>query len=264
MSATTVVVNDVKIAVDSVGDGDVIALVHGWSGSRAAWDPIVDDLARSHTVVTFDHRGHGGSQHVSGDGAYAIDRLVEDFEALIRALDIGPFHLVGHSLGGLVAMRYAIDRPEQVRSLVLVDTGARPAADSAALMEPLIELVQTEGLDGYYERALPFVSAGPAGERLATLMRRGLETLDPAAFVTLARELTQYPSVLEQLQKLRMITTVIVGENDIGLRPASDELVAAIDGAVLEVIPEAAHSPQVENPAEWLAAVKRHLHRAGS
>ena len=252
---------DVSIVVEEQGVGTPIVLVHGWSGSRASWDAVSGELARRLAVITYDHRGHGDSTHVEAENGYTIDLLLQDLEAVIAALDLAPFHLVGHSLGGLLAMRYALGHPGRLRSLVLVDTGARPAAGSEALMNPLADLVRAGGLDAYYELAAPFVGDGPDGDIARRRFRDDLDRLDPAAFVALALELTSYPSVLDELSQLQVATTVVVGELDGGLRPAAEDLAATIPGAVLEVIAAAGHTPQLEQPAAWLAVLERHLDR---
>jgi pimeloyl-ACP methyl ester carboxylesterase len=85
--------------------------------------------------------------------------------------------------------------------------------------------------------------------------------MDPVAFTTLGAELLSHRSVLDRLAGLAVPTTVLVGEHDTGLRGAADDLTATIPGAHLVVIPDAAHSPQVENRTAWLEAMHSHLTR---
>ena len=260
----TVRVNGVDLAVERHGTrtGAPLVMVHGWSGSRGGWATVLDGLTASHEVITYDHRGHGGSSKSGREEGYTIDQLVDDFLAVTDELGLQSFHLLGHSLGGLVSMRYALERPERVRSLLLVDTGATPSSGAQEWMDTLVEVVRTQGLDAYYDMVLPYVGApGPEGERARDMFRADLDSLDPAAFTSLALELTRYEPILDRLPELRIPTTVVVGENDAGLRPAADELVAAIGGAVLDVIGGAGHSPHVDDPQAWLAAVERHFRR---
>lgn len=85
--------------------------------------------------------------------------------------------------------------------------------------------------------------------------------MDPAAFAALGEELLSYPSELEAVAALDLPVTVIVGEDDVGLRSGADQLAAAIPGAHLEVIPGAGHSPQEDAPQLWLDALGRHFER---
>jgi 3-oxoadipate enol-lactonase len=92
-------------------------------------------------------------------------------------------------------------------------------------------------------------------------MRQSYERMDVVAFTTLGDELLTHESVLPQLAGLRVPTTVMVGEDDDGLRAASEALAATIPGAVLEVIADAGHSPQADQPTAWLRVVHDHLAR---
>jgi pimeloyl-ACP methyl ester carboxylesterase len=108
----------------------------------------------------------------------------------------------------------------------------------------------------------PFLGTGERADVLRERQRIKLEQMDPVAFTELGEELLTYPSVVDQLAELDIPTTVIVGENDTGLRAAADALAATIPGAHLVVVPKAAHSPQDENREAWLTAVEDHLTRA--
>ena len=100
-------------------------------------------------------------------------------------------------------------------------------------------------------------------ERILDRLVHKLSNMDVEAFAALGRALGEYPSMLERLgREVTVPVTVIVGANDVGLRPAAENLHHAIPKSELVVIPDAAHSPQDENPSAWLAAVRAHLARA--
>jgi pimeloyl-ACP methyl ester carboxylesterase len=113
-----------------------------------------------------------------------------------------------------------------------------------------------------YERAQPRVSP----DRVPLMLERArykLTSMDLDSYTAFAGCLTTFDPMLERLAaEIRCPTTVLIGENDAGLRAAAREMTDAIDGAVEVVIPDAAHSPQEENPEAWLAAVRTHLARA--
>jgi pimeloyl-ACP methyl ester carboxylesterase len=115
----------------------------------------------------------------------------------------------------------------------------------------------------------PMLAAMPIpAEQRAVLLDRmvhKLTNMDVEAFAALGLALRTYPSMLYRLgTEVAVPVTVLVGELDAGLRPAADALHAAIPGSELVVIPAAAHSPQDENPAAWLAAIRAHLAGADS
>lgn len=255
-------VNGVELAYHQCGDGEPFVLVHGWTGSSSGWRGVIEPLAESHRVITYDHRGHGDSTNTGDAATYTFAQLVADFADLVEELGLEPFHLLGHSMGGLVVMRYALTHPHRIRSLVLMNTGASPAAGSEGWVQPLIELVREGGTAAYYQAAKDYVGdAGPTGEDRRRDFKDDIDRVDPVAFMALGRELTAYESVLPRLAGLSMPTTVLVGENDVGLRPAAADLARTIPGAVLDVIPGAAHLPHHEQPQAWLASVDAHFAR---
>jgi pimeloyl-ACP methyl ester carboxylesterase len=254
-------VNDVELAYDVVGAGPPFVLVHGFTGSSLDWTDVVDALARQRTVVVFDHRGHGESTNTGDESTYTFSQLTDDLTALVDALELAPFDLLGHSMGGVVAMRYALAHPERVRSLVPMDTAARPTTRNPAFFRTGIELVRSKGMHALYEVVHPFLGNGERAEVLRGRVRIKFEQMDPAAFCAFGEELLTYESLLGDLPRIDIPTTVIVGEHDNGLREDAEELAATIPDAVLCVIPAAAHSPQDENREAWLEAVEAHLKR---
>ena len=116
-------VNGVQIAYVEIGRGEPVVLVHGALADYREWAPQIEALAKHHRVVTFSRRYHypnpPADEHA--DYSYAVNE--QDLVALVKALRLGPVHLVGHGYGGFVAMLVARDHPEIVRSLTLVEPG---------------------------------------------------------------------------------------------------------------------------------------------
>ncbi len=120
-----------------------------------------------------------------------------------------------------------------------------------------VDTARTEGMATLYERIEGFL---PEDQRAR--VRWANEHMDVAAFVELAQELSAYPSMLDQLATLALPTTVIVGEDDTGLAARRTTWSPRSPAAVFELIPDAAHSPQLENRVVWMRAVEAHLTRA--
>jgi pimeloyl-ACP methyl ester carboxylesterase len=145
--------------------------------------------------------------------------------------------------------------------MILMDTAAGAQTGAADLMRAGIELVRTNGTPAIFDVIQAFFGTGERADVLRARTRTKLEQMDPVAFTEFGEELLTYPSVLDRLATLEIPTMVIVGENDTGLRGAADSLAATVPGAVLVVVPDAAHSPHDENRAAWLSAVEDHLTR---
>lgn len=102
----TITDHEIPLAVrDSGGDGDPVLLLHGLGGTVDAWDPLELDGRRT---VAMDLRGHG----LSGDGPWDRERVLDDVEVVVRHLDLGNPAVVGHSLGGMLAVLWALRHPE--------------------------------------------------------------------------------------------------------------------------------------------------------
>ena len=182
-------------------------------------------------------------------------------------MDLAPFDLLGHSMGGIISLRYVLAHPDRVRSLVLMDTGAAPTARLADVIGPLAPIGREQGMDAVFEIIRGFWvqqseavgQAAPA--EMVERVRRKFSTMDPEAFAAFADALGEYPSMVERLGEITCPTTVLVGENDTGLRGSADVLAERIPGAELVVIADAGHSPQEDQPEAWIAAVRAHLAR---
>ncbi|MCH2164145.1 MAG: alpha/beta hydrolase [Marinovum sp.] len=111
----------VQVAYDVVGSGPPVLLLHGFPQCRAMWAPIVRVLAKHFTCITADLRGYGESRGPVGPQAMSFREMASDQMALMRHLGHETFHLVGHDRGGRTAHRLALDHPDAVRSLTVMD-----------------------------------------------------------------------------------------------------------------------------------------------
>lgn len=116
------------LVMDCVGAGDrTLLFIHGWTCRRAHWDRQLADLSRDHGVAALDLSGHGGSAH-AGRSDWTVEGLCGDVLAAIDVLDAGEVVLVGHSMGGAVALEAGARKPEQA-GVILVDTFVLPYGD---------------------------------------------------------------------------------------------------------------------------------------
>src|ERR1039457_6295837 len=121
MEATTVTLHGRQVTCAQAGSGPVLLLIHGMAGTLENWQEVIEPLARHHTVIAPDLPGHGSSAPGAGD--YSLGSLAAGLRDLLAALGHDRATLVGHSLGGGIAMQFAYQFPEMTERLVLVSSG---------------------------------------------------------------------------------------------------------------------------------------------
>lgn len=272
--ATQVVTDDgVGLAVEVTGSGPPLLLLHGFTGAKEDFADQVPDLARDHRVVCFDHRGHGQSDKPEPGDAYSLDRLARDTLAVADALGLDRFHLLGHSMGGMVARRVALAHPRRVDALVLMGTSPGcPRGVDPDLADAGAALALTEGM-GAVRRMLDELDplGTPADQRLRR-ERPGYEefglrkffAVPAVAYAALVRDIAHQPDGLEAVRGVACPTMVVVGEQDRAFLTDCRALAAALPDAELVVVPDAGHSPQFESPEAFLGALRGFLQRVGT
>ncbi len=110
-----------RVAYRKAGEGPLIVLIHGVTASSVVWELVGPRLARHHTVLAPDLLGHGQSAKPRGD--YSMGAFASGIRDLVLSLELGPATVVGHSLGGGVAMQFAYQFPERVGRLALISSG---------------------------------------------------------------------------------------------------------------------------------------------
>jgi pimeloyl-ACP methyl ester carboxylesterase len=238
----------------------VVLLVPGYTGTKEDFGPILDAIATAgFRAVALDLPGQYESPGPEDPDAYATAALGSVLCAVAAAL--GPdIHLLGHSFGGLVARAAVLQAPAQFRSLVLMDSG--PAAlggERAELISHLEPLLAEIGVDGVYELADSIYAARPdyvaPPPELADLLRERFLAGSPAMLQGMGRALRFELDRVDELAALELPTLVIYGACDDAWLPAVQDAMASRLGAAVAVIPDAAHSPAVENPAPTARAL---------
>jgi len=120
MQGKKIKVNGHNVHYYTAGQGEPLVVIHGGGGDARTWDKNISELAERYTVYAPDLPGYGGSQPL--DGEYFIPELSEFIGGFATSLGLDTFHLVGHSLGGGVALDYAIKSPHKIKKLVLVSS----------------------------------------------------------------------------------------------------------------------------------------------
>jgi 3-oxoadipate enol-lactonase len=246
------------------GSGPGLLMVHGFGGAKEDFADHVELLARDHTVVTFDHRGHGESDKPSSVDAYSLARLEADVLQVADAVGFEQFRLLGHSMGGMVARGVAIRNPERIEALVMMDTTPCPIPGfDPSLMELAADVALEKGKDEL-KALLELAPALDTPAYLRTLETRPgyqefndrkWDALSEVMWAAMARAMAHQPDDLAAMAQLECPVFVIVGEQDKPFVAVSHAMAETIPGASIAVIPDAGHSPQFENPPVWADAL---------
>ena len=265
MSSTTAA-DGTPIAYEVVGPADApaILMIQGLGADRRGWMLQQAFFARTHRVVTFDNRGVGASGKPAGP--YDLEVMAGDAVAVLDAAGIDRAHVMGASMGGVIAQILAVRHASRVRSLVLACTACHHHDWRRELLAEWARVARDKGMRAVTGRALRWL-VGPRWRRRlsfpAQLFGSTLMNVPPHAFASQVQAiLDMSDEVRWELASVAVPTLVIVGTQDI-LTPLGDseEIAERIPGAELHVIHGAAHAVMVEAPAAFNRAVSTFLRR---
>ena len=244
---------------ESQGEGTAVLLVHGLGYTRAGWGPLRPLLARRHRVLSYDNRGIGESE--IPPGPYTVSELADDALQVLDEAGVERAHVVGASLGGMVAQLLAAEQPDRVDRLVLV--GTTPGGDEAyplpertlALIAEAASLPPDVALRRFVENAL--APGSPLVDEVYAY--RQAHPPDPVGWAAQAAAGAAW-NADGHLQRITAPTLVVAGTEDAVVDPRNARLLAAaIANARLELIEGAGHLPFWERPEEFANLVERFL-----
>jgi 3-oxoadipate enol-lactonase len=236
---------------DTGGDGAPIVLVHALGLDRRMWRDVIGPLAARHRVIAYDLRGHGRA--AAAPTTTGLDMFAEDLRRLLDRIGVAKVHLVGLSLGGSIATRFAAAWAERLHSLTIVAATAwgNPAFEARAVA------AETDGMAAQIGPTLTrwFTPAALAEDGAAVRWAR--EKVRRAIVADWAASWRSLASIsIEQLlPSIRVPARIIAGEHDASTPPSLMRGFTAIPGATFEVIDGAPHMIALEKPAELAAAI---------
>jgi len=260
--------NGIDIHYRIAGAGpETVVLVNGVGDDLEGWAMQLDALlAAGLRVMTFDNRGVGRSS--CPPGPYSSREMAADTKALADAIGLRGFHLVGVSMGGVIAQEYALAYPDDLRSVVLANTYARPDAFTRAAFDAWGQVAESAGMRLMMRQQAPWVfspvfyEAHP--DRLAGIVAEMERSSQPAsAFAAQIAALLTHDSA-ERLASLQTPALVIAADDDIIIRLSlSHRLFEELPRGTWAIVP-GGHAAFVENPDPWNRAVIEFIdqHRA--
>ncbi|MFL5351493.1 alpha/beta fold hydrolase [Archangium sp.] len=252
--------NGARLHYELQGDGFPVVLLHGGLLDLRLWDGQAGPLARHFTLLRYDLRGFGRTE--APTGPYPPH---EDLRALLDRFSMDRVHVIGHSLGGRIAIDFALAFPERVSCLVLVApgiNGAPPSPGEYAWYASVMGSSREQGPQAVAEAWLgsDYLAAAMARPELAPLVRQwtldNLGGLKPGANQPQALE----PAAQGRLEELLMPTLVVVGDRD---NPAmlhnAETLARRVPAPTRVTLPGVGHLPNLERPEDFNRAVLDYL-----
>jgi len=256
-----VVVRGVRLHYEIEGDGQTVVLLHAVGLDLTGWEAQVEPLTRHFRVLRVDLRGHGHSD--VPPPPYTLEKFADDVHGLLDALRLAPAHVIGLSLGGMVAQTLALDYPKAVRSLVLADTNSTLPPEARPAMIERGEAAKREGMAAVVESTLGrWFTPGFMGSEVVARCRARLLSDDVQGWAASWRAISEL-NTEPRLKEIRVPTLVITGEADAAAPVARAQAMAGlIPGARLEILPGAPHMAPLERPDLFNATVIEFLQTA--
>lgn len=262
----TVQVGDVRIVHESWGGGPALVCCHAFGVDRTMWEQQIARFARTHRVITFDQRGSGESDHpfpVAGEAdPYTIDTFSEDLRGVLDDLGVRRARILGLSMGGATALRFATRWPERVEALVLASTMASRLPEGIIERAREVERVLARGglaeaFQYYFNGAL---FRGVAREpRFEAQVAAWAAIATPHGFLGTYRVTIDRPSMIKELDRIHAPTLILVGERDTRYLEDAEVMARLIPGARKVIMKGVGHAMSAEAPEAFADEVTRFL-----
>ncbi len=256
-SVQTIELNGRVLSYHDIGEGEAILFGHSFLWDRHMWQPQIEELSKSYRCIVPDLWAHGKSAITE---APSLKQMSDDFFALMQSLNIEQFHLVGLSVGGMWGTQLALDHPSSVLSLTVMGSSveAEPVEKQAHFLG-MLDMCQAADMvpPPLIEAVKPFFFSDHTINNNQALVEQGVvlwqsyKAEQMQAIVEIGKNIFTRPSLMSRLHEIKLPCLFMVGEQDRS-RPVyeSEAMASKIAGAKLEVIANAGHISNLENPEQ--------------
>lgn len=244
---------------DESGAGTPVLLLHGLGSSGRDWEFVVPGLAAHHRVVVPDVRGHGRSDKPAG--AYGVPLFARDIAAFCDRLGLASVHVVGLSMGGMIGFQLAVDRPELVRSLTIVNSGPDMVPRTMKIKLALamrVLMLKYLGPKRLARVLAPKLFPKPEQAELRQRFEDAVNANDPDAYLRATQGLIGW-SVLDRLEEISCPVLVLASDRDYTPLSAKKAYVDLLGNARLQVVTDSGHASPLDQPGQIIEAVKGFL-----
>ncbi|KZY98566.1 hypothetical protein A3746_06930 [Oleibacter sp. HI0075] len=251
------------------GDGPILMLVHGFSANNSTWLQFADKLPDNYYLIAPDLAGHGKSSEAE---SYDLERQAERLKALAEHLNLEPFHIVGNSMGGAISAIYAARFPEDVASLILIDSAGLDGENQSQFFAELEEghnpLIATDEASFEYRMDLILEKQPPLPWPIRPALIR--ETVERAELnKVIFADMLATRERMDQGEMSRIISEnvtmpalIMWGEKDRVLDVSSvAEFKKVIPQAEVKIYPDLGHVPMLEDPSASAETITQFISR---
>lgn len=263
MAGQHVIVDSLETHVDVVGEGVPVVLLHGLGLSGALWNRVRDGFGPGYMLILVDLRAAGQTRELQRV-ELSLERWADDLAALLAALDVRRPVLVGHSLGASIALKYALEHPDDVRALALIGADAT-LSNLAPRMLASAERIENLGLvawvEEYWSKNPPF--SAKSLDRDPGILAEYRELLlgnDPGDYVRQCRAIAGAENLADRLGDISQPALVLIGGSDDRTLPEHGrQLAERLGDARVVELPAVGHTLPLEAPGAVAAAVTAFL-----
>lgn len=251
-----VTVNGTTIAYEQQGQGETVVLLHGFCGSSGYWEKVQPLLAEPYRVIAPDLRGHGATS--APMGAYTIDQMADDVAGLMEALGVSKYTLLGHSMGGYVALSMAQRYAPRLNAFGLIHSTGYPDSEEAkAKRLEAVSLIRSQGITRFVDGLVPGLFSPDNAAKLRAEVDRAKEIgykTPPQGATGAALAMRERPDRREVMEAARLPLLLVAGEND-AVVPMARLFTTEGPHVTKAVIKGAGHMSMYEAPGQLTAVI---------
>lgn len=265
---TRIPANGIELNVEVAGGGSPLLLLHGFTGDTSTWAPFID-VWQGYRLIMTDIVGHGRSDSPADPERYSMDYAVAGLVALLDALGVDRTAVLGYSMGGRLALHFALNAPSRVSSLILesASAGIESEAERQKRVESdnaLADDIERDGIEAFADRwqEIPlFASQSRLSAEVLDAQRQRRIGQSPTGQANSLRGMStgRQRYLQPRLGELSMPVLLLAGALDARYAAIAHEMGAVIKDARVEIIPDAGHAAHLEQPHVFGEAVGRFL-----
>jgi 2-succinyl-6-hydroxy-2,4-cyclohexadiene-1-carboxylate synthase len=257
--------NELTLHIAEYGSGPPLVLLHGFTGSTETWTPFRATFAAANRVIAVDQPGHGRSTSPANADRYRLDRLATDLRMVLDSLDIDRAVVLGYSMGGRAALRFAVDHHDRIAGLILESASAgisderqrneRRASDAAVAGK-----IEREGIEEFVKSwetlsLWDTQKALPLSVRTELHRQRLLNSPTGLANSLRGAGTGEDATMPQAVASISTPTLIIAGALDSKYVALGESLRRSIAGSRLEIIADAGHTAHLEQPQAFASVI---------